>query len=62
MASEEAEAPRIALSQFSRVDDMRARLKELGSAIYGTKDELWSRLVKAEAQARRDREVAEAVQ
>ena len=55
------EQPRIALDSSSRVDDMRARLKELGSAIYGTKEELWARLVKSEAQAKRDREVAEAL-
>eukprot|EP00975_Prorocentrum_lima_P004730 1028723-Prorocentrum_lima.AAC.1 len=40
---------------------MRSRLKELGAAIYGTKQELWTRLQKAEAQAKRNREIAEAL-
>ena len=52
---------RITLGPFSRVDDLRARLRELGGAIYGTKQELWTRLQKAEAQAARDREVAKAL-
>ena len=37
------------LHPSSGVKEMRARLKEPGAAIYGTKEELWTRLSKAES-------------
>ena len=38
------------IQPWSRIVDMHARLRELGAPIYGTKDEVWSRLSKAEAK------------
>ena len=48
--------PRPILGPDSRVEALRARLRELREAIYGTKNELWVRLSKAETreQARLD--------
>ncbi|CAK0790198.1 unnamed protein product, partial [Prorocentrum cordatum] len=42
------EGQEIVLHPSSRVEDMRARLKEMGQPIYGRKDELWARLSDAE--------------
>jgi len=47
----EAEVQQV-LSAESKVLDMRKRLAELGKAVYGSKEELWQRLLQAEAQAR----------
>jgi len=44
------------LAPGSRVDLLRARLKELNQAIWGTKQQLWTRLSKAEAQKKADDE------
>ena len=41
---------------------MRARLRQLGAAIYGTKDELYLRIVSAERQRRRDEQIAKATE
>ena len=42
------------LGPNSRVDLLRARLKELHQPFYGTKEMLWTRLKNAEVQHRRD--------
>ena len=42
------------LGPASRVVNRRARLKELGAAIGGTKQQLWERLVRAEAKSKKE--------
>ena len=50
------------LHSYSQVKDLRKRLKELGAPQYGDRALLWSRLLKAEAQRRRDIEIAKAIE
>eukprot|EP00435_Cladocopium_sp_Y103_P020520 s28_g5.t1 len=45
-----ARADRPRLHGWSKVEDMRARLRELGEPIYGEKAVLWKRLQRAEAE------------
>ena len=44
------------------MNDLKKRLKELGAPQYGDRALLWSRLLKAEAQRRRDIEIAKAIE
>ena len=44
------------LGPDSRVDIMKGRRRELGLPIYGTRQELWTRLAKGEAKAKVDAE------
>ena len=47
---------RMSLTPSSRIVDMRARLKELGYTVGGSKEEVWKRLRKAEKEEYRRRE------
>ena len=50
------------LGPNSKIDLLKKRLKELGGAIYGTKQELWTRLKEVELKHKRDMEFKAAVQ
>eukprot|EP00971_Amphidinium_carterae_P277803 5514004-Amphidinium_carterae.1 len=59
----EREPPKVLLGPTAKVGAMRDRLRALGQPIYGTKEELYSRLLKAEAEEelrRRERDWIEA--
>jgi hypothetical protein len=51
----------VVLRADSRVEDLRARLKELGAPIYGDKKTLYARWLAAERKRARDIEVARAL-
>ncbi|CAK0861993.1 unnamed protein product [Prorocentrum cordatum] len=50
------------LGPGSRVDLLRQRLKELGAAIYGAKEQLWTRLKHAELKHKQDLDFKKAVE
>ena len=47
------------LNEFSSVEMMTARLRELGAPIYGTKAQKWARVLKAENEAAKEEEIQE---
>ena len=47
------------LNEFSAVEMMTARLRELGAPIYGTKAQKWARVLKAENEAAKEEEIQE---